>query len=327
MSREKWLWGLCVALAAVAAILAVMLVQATSAKQAAPANEGAPVPAPGGGSGAQNVDSPSERRVIAQAGGTILYEDEFAKGLRELFGPEFVRYWMKQTVVRLEAQARGIQVTRADIDEELRRMQVGYESSAEFYRVMREQLGLTEQALRNDALNRLQLEGIATAAVVVTEADVEKYIEENPEEFAPMQDVRYAQIIVDTKERVELVLDRLAQGAPFELLARDVSTDAATASAGGDSGWVPADDPFILPEIAAAITKLGVGDVSPPIPLEDGQWAVLTLLGRRTINPLDDSGVRAELRRELALAAAPSLFEVETMLLEKYDAVDFLGAD
>ncbi|WP_309122858.1 peptidyl-prolyl cis-trans isomerase [Paenibacillus sp.] len=326
MSREKWLWGLCGALAALSAALAVLLaVPGPSGGDAAP-----PPPADrpdGQGSGTAEEGDGTGKRKIAQAGSVTLYEDEFLEELRDAFGAEFVRHWLKETVVRLEAQSLGINVTRADIDEELNRMQIGYESEAEFYRVMREQLGMSEQALRDDALYRLMLEGVATARIQVTEADVEAYIEEHPEEFAPMHDIRYAQIVVDSKERANLVLQQLGKGVAFDLLAKDVSLDETTAAAGGDSGWVSADDPFIPSEAAEALGAMSVGDVSPPLSLEDGRWMIVTLLGRRTIDPLDDSNVREELKRELALAQAPSLFDVEAMLLEKYNAVDFLDGD
>ena len=329
MSREKWLWGLCGALAALSAALAVLLaMSATSAGDSeSPAagerwNEGSPA-----GEGTKPGEGSANGRKIAQAGQVALLEDEFMQNLRETFGAEYVRQWLKETVVRLEAQSLGVNVTRADIDEELNRMQVGYDSEQEFYRVMEEQLGMTEEALRADALYRLMLEGVATARVEVTEADVEAYIEANPEEFALMRDIRYAQIVVDSEERANLVLKQLSEGVAFDLLAKDVSLDESTANAGGDSGWVAEDDPFIPPVVSEALAGMEVGDISPPLLEGDGRWLVVTLLGRRTIDPLDDSSVKEELRRELALAQAPSLFDVEARLLEKYNAVDFLNGD
>mgnify|MGYP001063246746 CR=1 FL=1 len=326
MSREKWLWGLCGVLAAVAAVLAFLLFSQPGAPAAAPPGGPQQGAEPEGGAGAGAGEAP-QQRVIARAGSAVLYEEEFADGLRKAYGKEYVRQWLKRAVVRLEAQALGINVARGDIDREIRRMQAGYESEAEFFRIMREQLGMTEQDLRDDALYRLMLEAIATANVTVTEADVEAYIREHPEEFAPMRDIRYAQIVVETLDRAERVMEQLAKGVEFALLAKDVSLDDATSAWGGDSGWVSVDDPFIPAPIMDELETMEVGGVSGPIPLEDGTWAIVTLLGRRTINPLDDSGVRDELRRELALAAAPSLFEVEQKLLEKYNAVDFLGGD
>ncbi len=328
MSREKWLWGLCGALTALSAALALLLANAhrDSGEAVPPSAVERPSQDDPSGENGTGSESEEESRKIAQAGGVTLREDEFLQELRESFGAEYVRRWLKETVVRLEAQALGINVTRADIDEELNRMQVGYESEQQFYRVMEEQLGLSEQALRDDALYRLMLEGVATAGVQVTEADVEAYIEAHPDEFALLRDIRYAQIAVDSKERANLVLKQLGEGVAFDLLAKDISLDETTASAGGDSGWVAEDDPFIPDVVAEALAGMEVGDVSPPLPSDD-RWLIVTLLGRRTIDPLDDSNVKEELRRELALAQAPSLFDVEAMLLKKYNAVDFLDGD
>ena len=322
MSREKLLWGLCGALAAAVVALAVMAAGGQSPGDDA-SEPGGTAGEGGGGSGTPAAQS----RIVAEAGSVALLEEEFLAGLKEAFGREYVQQWLKRTVVRLEAQALGIDVSRAEIDEELRRMQVGYESEAEFYRVMREQLDLSEQALRDDALYRLMLEKIATAGVTITDADVEAYIEANPEEFAPTHDVRYAQIVVESEERAAAVLEQLREGVEFSLLAQDLSVDEATAANGGDSGWVSENDPFIPEEVAEALAGMQVGDISPPLSTAEGHRRIVTLLGRRTIDPLDDSNVREDLRRELALAQAPSLFDVESSLLEKYNAVDFLSTD
>ncbi len=329
MSREKLLWGISGGLAMLAAVLAVLLAYSYASPPAAggetPPDEPPPTagtPAPGTRDGTDAPTSP-----VAQAGGVALNEEAFASGLRETFGDEYVQQWLRRTVVQLEAQALGIDISRGEIDEELNRMQVGYQSESEFYRVMREQLGMTPQELRDDALYRLMLEAIATYRITVTDADVEAYIEENADLFAPEREIRYAQIVVDTREQAGRVLEELGNGVEFGLLAKDVSLDEATAAAGGDSGWVSADDPFILEELLERLSTMAVGDVSEPLRLSDGRWAVVTLLGRRTIDPLDDSSVREELRRELALSKAPSLFDVEAALLKKYNAVDFLDAD
>lgn len=328
MSKEKLLWGVSGGLAVVAVVLAVLLASSYASAPARSADD-PPNRTPGeeDPAGSPGHESNGSGAPVAMAGGVTLSEEAFSAGLRETFGDEYVQQWLRRTVVQLEAQALGIDISRGDIDAELKRMQVGYDSEAAFYRVMREQLGMSRQELRDDALHRLMLEAIATYRVKVTDADVEAYIEENEELFAPEREIRYAQIVVDTSEQAGKVLQELGSGVDFMLLAKDVSVDDATASNGGDSGWVSADDPFIPEAFVGRLLDMAVGDVSEPLPLEDGRLAIVTLLGRRTIDPLNDSSVRQELRRELALSRAPSLFDVEAALLKKYNAVDFLGDD
>lgn len=321
MSREKVLWGFVAGLAALTVLLAALLAAAWGVLLSSGDRQ-----ASDGRSESAAELEPSEEKIIAQVGNITLGEKEFISGLRKMYGDEYVMHWMKRTAVQLEAQALRINISRSDIDEELERMQAGYESPEAFYRVMREQLGLTEEDLRNDALYRLMLERIATYKISVTDADVERYIAENPEEFEPIREIRYAQIVTESREQALRVLEELEKGVDFALLAKDVSIDAATAEDGGDSGWLSEDDPFVDQTVMGTLKAMEVGDVSGPIQIGDN-WMIVTLLGRRTINPLDDSNVREMLKREIALSQAPSLFEVEQFLLEKYNAVDFLESD
>jgi foldase protein PrsA len=323
MSKEKLLLGVSGGLAVLAAALGIML--ATSAQPSPTATN--PPPDAEIRQGTPDPSSGEGERTIARAGDRLLEESGFIAGLQKEFGDEYVRRWLERTVVHLEAQALGIDVDRNDIDEELERMQIGYESEAQFYRVMKEQLGMTEPQLREDALQRLLLEGIATYNVDVTEADVEQYIQEHPEEFALQKEVRYAQVVTAGAEEARRVLQMVGEGVDFALLAKDLSLDELTAPNGGDSGWIGLKDPFLLPAIAEQLAAMAVGDISEPLQISDNRWVVLMFLGRRTIDPLDDSNVRKQLKKELALAAAPSLFDVVEKLLKKYNAVDFIEDD
>lgn len=58
------------------------------------------------------------------------------------------------------------------------------------------------------------------------------------------------------------LVQTLSEGANFEALARQVSA-SATASRGGDVGWVPAST--IPPELVGALERLRPGDVSEPL--------------------------------------------------------------
>jgi foldase protein PrsA len=307
MSKDKLLWGVIAVLAVISAILAWLLF---SAQQLPSTNE-----------------PNNEQRVVAQAGNVVLMEDEFLEGLRATYEDEYIQQWLERVVVRLEAQKLAIIVSQAEIEDELQRMQVGYDSEAEFYKVMQEQLGLSNQDVRDDIVHRLALEEIAIFDIEVSESDIERYIADNPEEFAPRLEVRYSQIISASEADSEQVLEQLREGVDFALLAQDVSVDTSTASSGGDVGWVREDDPFIVPEATAALQKLKLGEISLPILMADDRWVIVMLTGKRVVNPMDDSRLREMLRKELALSQAPSLFDVVEGLLARYDAVDFVGND
>ncbi|MBX7247540.1 MAG: peptidylprolyl isomerase [Caulobacteraceae bacterium] len=67
------------------------------------------------------------------------------------------------------------------------------------------------------------------------------------------------------------LVEQLVRGAPFQAVARQFS-NAASASNGGDGGWVMADD--VEPEVLVALQNMDPGQLSRPIPTRDGVWIV-----------------------------------------------------
>lgn len=309
MTKDKLLLGLVLALSAAVAVLAVV---ALNLSQSDEGRKQPVLPDP--------VPSVGTSSPVARAGGQTLTEDAYVEGLRDDFGEEWIQEWLERTVVRLEAQKLEINLPRELIDQELISMQRGYESEAQFYEVMREQLGLTSAELREDILHQLMLEAIVTRGIEISDADIDDYMREHPELYGPQHEVRYSQIIVASEKEANAILELLNQGFEFATIARDQSLDEATAPEGGDYGWMNVNDPFLPAKILETLNELGVGGVSAPVRMADGTWAIVTLLGRRTLEPGDDAAVREEVRRELALSEAPSTDKTLDMLLDKYDA-------
>ncbi|HWE46386.1 MAG TPA: peptidylprolyl isomerase [Caulobacteraceae bacterium] len=65
--------------------------------------------------------------------------------------------------------------------------------------------------------------------------------------------------------------EQILKGAPFQGVARQFS-NAATAAAGGDAGWLISGE--MQPEIEAALQHMQAGQMSKPIPTKDGVWIV-----------------------------------------------------
>jgi peptidyl-prolyl cis-trans isomerase SurA len=81
----------------------------------------------------------------------------------------------------------------------------------------------------------------------------------------------------DARTRLLQLKERIDHGASFEDLARQHSEDAS-ASKGGDLGWVNPGD--TVPEFEKAMDALKVGEVSEPIHSPFG-WHLIKVLGRR----------------------------------------------
>jgi peptidyl-prolyl cis-trans isomerase SurA len=92
------------------------------------------------------------------------------------------------------------------------------------------------------------------------------------------------------KVKIERVKDRIDTGAKFADQARSNSEDAS-ASKGGDLGWINPGD--TVPEFEQAMAKLKVGEVSDPVRSSFG-WHLILVEERRT------QDVTVERRRDLA---------------------------
>lgn len=72
-------------------------------------------------------------------------------------------------------------------------------------------------------------------------------------------------------EGANALFEQLVKGAPFTNVARQFS-NAPSAQAGGDAGWVMAGD--VVPEVEFALSNMQPGQLSRPIPTKDGVWLV-----------------------------------------------------
>jgi len=97
----------------------------------------------------------------------------------------------------------------------------------------------------------------------------------------------------EAKNKIERIKDRIDTGGSFEDQAK-LNSEDATASKGGDLGWVSPGD--TVPDFERAMDKLKPGEVSGPVRTPFG-WHLIQVLERRT------QDVTAERRREQARLA------------------------
>jgi peptidyl-prolyl cis-trans isomerase SurA len=88
----------------------------------------------------------------------------------------------------------------------------------------------------------------------------------------------------EARERLRRLRERIVSGGNFEELARTQSEDAS-ASKGGDLGWVAAGD--TVPEFERAMNALKDGEVSQPIQTPFG-WHLVQVVQRRSDELSDD---------------------------------------
>ncbi len=104
------------------------------------------------------------------------------------------------------------------------------------------------------------------------------------------EQVRAAHILVGTEDLARSIKEQLNQpGANFEQIARDQSTDTATAPNGGDLGWFTRNamvDPF-----ADVAFSLSPGTISDPVQTSFG-WHIIKVYERQADRPLTDEQIQ-----------------------------------
>ena len=98
------------------------------------------------------------------------------------------------------------------------------------------------------------------------------------------------------KSLTEDLVQQIRSGAQFPALARQFS-QAPTAAAGGDLGWIEEDQ--LDPRLAAALEGLPVGQISDPVEVDDGYYLV-ALRDRRQFSAEGEQQVFYDLSRYYA---------------------------
>lgn len=114
------------------------------------------------------------------------------------------------------------------------------------------------------------------------------------------------------------MLNDATKGIPFEQIAKERSLDDFTRDAGGDLGWVEADDPFVPGALMKIAKGMKAGEISKPIE-ESGQLYILKVKERKETSKGSPEEIRERIRKELALREAPPMQEMIKELRKKWN--------
>jgi peptidyl-prolyl cis-trans isomerase C len=149
-----------------------------------------------------------------------------------------------------------------------------------------------ERELLADELLQREL----TSRARVTAEEVQAYYDAHQQEYT--QELHLAQIVLETREVAETVLQQLRSGASFEVLAQQHSIDP-TASRGGDLGFLgkgalnAAFEPYVF--------DMQEGEIIGPIPSSFGFHIVKLIARRGALEPVFFDAARDEILHALLL--------------------------
>lgn len=240
---------------------------------------------------------------VAQVGQTLISQDDFdqMKVLYESAGrapdkdaqkDEYKRfeqavaeYLVTMQILKQQAAAYDVEVTEADVEEEIATIKDMFQGDQERFEKALEKQNLSPEQFAQQTQERLLLDRMKAAVTVdakVTEAEVKAYYEANKSDYVQPEEreTRHILIAVPTVEgenapeptqadwdaarfEAEKIRGEIQNGADFTAQARKYSDDTATAESGGDLG--PVTRGQMVPAFEDAVFSLKKGVVSEPV--------------------------------------------------------------
>lgn len=201
-----------------------------------------------------------------------------------------VKSLVEQAELEQGAEELGVEVTDEDVDKRLEELkQQFFGGDEKKYEQELERQGLTEEQVRDQLRSQLLSDKIAeeiTKDLKVSDAEVEKYYEENRADFETPATREVRHILVKTEAKANDLYAQLRGGADFAKLAKQFSQDEASKAQGGKftaqkGRTVAPFDKFVF--------EAKTGELSEPIKTEFG-WHIIEAL----------SAVKAESTRPLS---------------------------
>lgn len=252
----------------------------------------------GGGNGNQSSGDVPANAVAVVAGAPILKAefDRFfdqAEAAYEAQGqpfpkagtPEYAKlqsqavdFLVQRVEFAKEAQSLGIQVTDAEIEKKLTELKNQFfEGDDAKYQAELKKQGLTEADVKADLEAQLVSEKIfaqVTKNDSVTDQQVKIYYESNKKDFGSPEQRDVAHILVDSKSLADEIYTQLQDGADFAELAKEHSTDEASAQ---DGGKLTDQKGSFVPEFEKVAFALETGAIGEPVKSQFG-WHVIKAL-------------------------------------------------
>jgi foldase protein PrsA len=214
-----------------------------------------------------------ESKAVATVNGEKITEAQVSALLIRQYGSELVSRLIDQKLVDQEAKKKGITVTPAEVDAELKKIKAQFPSEDQFNSAL-EQAGITLADLQDDQRMRIQLARLLAPEIKTDDETLKKYFNDNIAQF-DKREVHSRHILVATEDEAKAIKAQLDGGADFATLAKEKSTDPSAKQNGGDLGTNPRGK--MVPEFDAVVFNLKKDEISQPFKSQFG-WHVAQVL-------------------------------------------------
>ncbi|HIE51863.1 MAG TPA: hypothetical protein EYP85_08900 [Armatimonadetes bacterium] len=217
------------------------------------------------------------KHVVAKVNGKNLTAEEFYRRMEREVGARTLQVAILEKLMEEEAQKRNLSPSEAEIQAEMRRFKEQFPDEQAYFQFLKLN-GLDEDDLRAQIRIQMIEFNLRTAHLKPTEEDLRRFFAENRAMFDRPEQIRFRQIVLQTKEKADRVYQRLVEGMDFVSLVEADSIDPEAQRTKGEVGpiaveWLKQN----VPPIYEVVSKLKPEEVSRPIE-HNGRFFILKML-------------------------------------------------
>ncbi len=248
--------------------------------------------------------APSADRVLAEVNGEKIMKNELMQTLqrvRRIYGVQVnEEVLLNQTIARLlllqEAEKQGFNVSDEEVEQAVENLRKQVPPGQSLEAILEAQ-GLDLEKAKKEIRDQKLLDKFLRT--IITDEEVEKYYNENIDEFSAKEgEIRARQILVKTEQEAEEIRQKLLEGADFGELAKNFSLSGDKA-VGGELGFF--NRSAMVANFSDAAFALDIGEISLPVKTKYGYHIIQREEG---VLPLEL--VKDGIRRRLLSQRLPS---------------------
>ncbi len=241
-----------------------------------------------------------DNKYVAEVNGQKLSRTEAEKRIWTLYGSGVTDEMITEAVLSQAAKKMNISVPSAEVDRVIFDLRKSYGTDTDFKEALKQQ-GVTEAETRASIKKRLISAEVIkkSAGINVTEADAEKFFNENKSRFATPESARLRQMFLTDRRQAEDMLAALNAGADFAKLAADRSADPQAKTSGGALGNIALNQ--LVPQAAEAVRSTPPGAYTGIIETENGFY-IIQVEDKSPETPADFAKIKDEVRASLEQA-------------------------
>ncbi len=212
-----------------------------------------------------------------------------------------VAYLVQREEYANEADELGVEVSDEEITKKVDEVKKQYfQNDQKKFEAGLKQQGYTVEALRQDLVSQLISQKIyesLTKSVKVSDAELQKYYDENKTQYSVAESRAVRHILVKTKAEADAIHSQLESGSDFAKLAKENSLDPGSKDQGGK--LTVSRGQTVAPFDKAAFS-LKTNELSDPVKTEFGYHLIQPLAAVKAGSVTPFAEVKAQIRTQIA---------------------------